>query len=78
MRPVALLKESPAGIPVAPKLVGELVAVIWKENGVPTVPDAVKAMVRTGVKLPPLDPAEVIVMMSVADVEVPAALEAFT
>src|ERR1017187_10209321 len=78
MRPVALLKESPAGSPVAPKLVGELVAVIWKENGDPTAPDAVKALVRTGVKLPPLDPAEVIVMMSVADVEVPAALEAFT
>ena len=33
MRPVALLKESPAGSAVAPKLVGELVAVIWKENG---------------------------------------------
>lgn len=28
MRPLALLTESPAGNPVAPKLVGELVAVI--------------------------------------------------
>ena len=41
MRPGALLKESPAGSPVALKLVGELVAVSWKEKGVPTVPDAV-------------------------------------
>jgi hypothetical protein len=41
MRPVALLKESPAGSPVAVKLEGELVPVIWKENGDPTVPDAV-------------------------------------
>ena len=41
MRPVTLLKESPGGSPVALKLVGELVAVIWKENAVPTVPDAV-------------------------------------
>ena len=41
MRPVTLLKESPVGSPVALKLVGELVAVIWKENGVPTVADAV-------------------------------------
>jgi hypothetical protein len=27
--PVAVLIESPAGMPVAPKLVGEFVAVIW-------------------------------------------------
>jgi hypothetical protein len=78
MRPVALLKESPAGIPVAPKLVGELDAVIWKENGDPTVPDAVKALVSAGVKLPPLDPAAAIVIMRVADAEVPAELLAFT
>ena len=48
IRPVALLKESPAGRPVALKLVGAPVAVIWKENGDPTVPDAVKALVRMG------------------------------
>ena len=33
---------------------------------------------RTGAVLAPPDPAALIVMMSVADVEVPAALEAFT
>jgi hypothetical protein len=48
MRPVALLKESPAGSPVALKLVGELAAVIWKENGDPTVPDAVRTLLRLG------------------------------
>ena len=36
---------------MALKLVGALVAVIWKENGVPTVPDAVKAMVRMGTEV---------------------------
>ena len=30
IRPVVLFKESPAGSPSALKLVGELVAVIWK------------------------------------------------
>jgi hypothetical protein len=42
------------------------------------VPDAVKALVRTGVVDVPPDPAALIVMMSVADVEVPPELEAFT
>ena len=38
----------PAGRPLAENVVGELVAVIWYENVVPTVPVAVSALVMTG------------------------------
>jgi hypothetical protein len=77
IRPV-LLRESPAGSPSALKPVGELVAVIWKLNEVPAVPDAVKALVREGVAATPSGPDPAMVRMRVADVEVPAELTAST
>ncbi len=40
--------DKPAGKPVAPKLVGELVAVIRFKNALPTVPLALVALVITG------------------------------
>ena len=43
-----MLTDKPAGKPVAPKLVGELVAAIWYEKATPTVPLAVVALVITG------------------------------
>ena len=49
IRPVAVLIESPPGNPVALKLVGLLVAVIWKLNATPTWPVAVVELVITGV-----------------------------
>src|SRR2546422_3159438 len=68
MRPVVALSARPAGNPVAPKLVGLLVAVIGKLNATPTWPVAVPALVMTGV-------AGVIVTASVW-VPVPPALVA--
>jgi hypothetical protein len=46
--PVLVLTVRPAGNPVAPKLVGVLVAVIWYENATPTVPLALVELVITG------------------------------
>jgi hypothetical protein len=46
--PVVALTVRPAGKPDAPKLVGELEAVIWYEKGVPTVPLALGLLVITG------------------------------
>lgn len=48
IRPVEVLTARPAGRPDAPKLVGELEAVIWQEKGVPTVPLALGLLVITG------------------------------
>src|SRR3989338_11458508 len=48
IRPVPVLMVSPAGSPVALKLVGLLVAVICRLKATPTVPDAVVALVMTG------------------------------
>ncbi|HTX39901.1 MAG TPA: hypothetical protein VME43_33010 [Bryobacteraceae bacterium] len=48
MTPVEVLTDSPPGSPVAPKLVGELLAVIWYEKALPTAPFAVLALVITG------------------------------
>jgi hypothetical protein len=48
IRPVPLFTDSPAVNPVAPKLVGAFVAVIWYANAAPTVPPAVVALVITG------------------------------
>ena len=39
----------PVGNPTAPKLVGELVAVIWYEKAVPIVPLAMSLLVITGI-----------------------------
>lgn len=44
----AELTDKPAGNPVAPKLVGELVAVVWYTKAVPTFPAAVVALVIAG------------------------------
>ena len=46
--PVLVFTLKPEGSPVALKLVGLLVAVIWYENAVPTVPVAVRELVITG------------------------------
>jgi hypothetical protein len=46
--PVEELTERPAGSPLAVKLVGLLVAVIWYENAVPRVPLALVVLVITG------------------------------
>ena len=48
IKPETVLTVRPAGNPVAPKLVGELVAVIWNENAVPFVALAVPLLVITG------------------------------
>ena len=48
INPVPVFTVKPAGSPVALKLVGLLVAVIWKEKATPTVPLAVVALVMTG------------------------------
>jgi hypothetical protein len=49
INPLVPFTDSPAGNPVAPKLVGVFVAVIWYESAVPTVPFAVVALVMLGV-----------------------------
>src|SRR5688500_12695932 len=48
IRPVAGLIDSPVGRPVAPKLVGLLVAVSWWTNELPVPPEACAAPVNTG------------------------------
>jgi hypothetical protein len=48
IKPEEVLTVKPAGNPDAPKLVGELVAVIWYEKAVPTVPLAVPLLVIAG------------------------------
>jgi hypothetical protein len=48
IRPVEGLTETPGDSPLAPKLVGEFVAVIWYENALPTVPVVFAALVITG------------------------------
>ena len=79
IKPEAVFTARPAGNPVAPKLVGELVAVIWYEKAVPLVALAVVLLVTTGaatvtvktrgkLPVPPL-----LVALSVT-VEVPAAV----
>jgi hypothetical protein len=67
--PVAVFTVKPAGNPVAPKLTGVLVAVIWYEKAVPTVPPAVLGLVITG--------SAVMVSVSIA-VPVPALLVALS
>ena len=49
INPVVALIDNPAGKPVAPKVVGLLVAVIWYENEVPTVPVAAFGLVIAGI-----------------------------
>ena len=46
--PVAVLTDSPDGNPVAPKLVGELVAVMVYVKALPVTPPAVVGLVITG------------------------------
>jgi hypothetical protein len=48
IKPETVFTVRPAGNPVAPKLVGELVAAIWYEKTVPTVPLAVPPLLITG------------------------------
>src|SRR5436190_12160489 len=48
MRPVDVLTLSPGGSPLALKLVGLWVAVIWYVIGLPTPPTAELALVMTG------------------------------
>ena len=48
IKPVPEFTERPAGSPVALRLVGLLVAVIWYEKATPTVPLAVVELVITG------------------------------
>jgi hypothetical protein len=69
INPLPVFTDSPAGNPVALKLVGEFVAMIWYEKAVPTVPLAVVPLVITG--------GAVIVSVSVA-VPVPLAFVALS
>ena len=48
IRPVVVLMVKPAGSPVAPKIVGERLAVMVYEKTVPTLPLAVSALVMAG------------------------------
>jgi hypothetical protein len=49
INPVAVLIDNPAGKPVAPKLVGLLVAVIWYVSELPTVPLTEFGLVIAGI-----------------------------
>jgi hypothetical protein len=79
INPLVLLTDNPPGNPVAPKLVGVFVAVIWYENAVPTVPLAVVALVITGaptaiVSVRVAWPAPLALVALSVTVEVPAAV----
>ena len=85
IRPVLALTESPAGRPLALKLVGLFVAVIWYVKAEPTCPVAEVLLVMIGaggvaativiesvaLPVPPAFVAEIVVFVVPADVGVP-------
>jgi hypothetical protein len=77
--PLVVLTLKPEGRPVAPKLVGEFVAVIWYENAAPTVALAVATLVIEGAAITTLNvsvalPAPVAFVALSVTVDVPVAV----
>src|SRR5204862_91039 len=79
MRPVDVLTLSPGGSPLALKLVGLWVAVIWYVIGLPTPPTAELALVMTGgpnvmLKVTPRLPVPVPLVANTVALNVPVAV----
>ena len=66
--PFNAFTDNPAGSPPALKLVGPLVAAIWYENAVPTVPEAAAELVITGTGLPTFKLMEALLVLPNASV----------